>query len=154
MARKAIAAMQDRDVEVIRLDLLETLRENRLKHIKNYREAVKGYKAAAQARLTLDGGKAVGKLTANLEEVRKSIDKFDPSQPHEFSDCFVLVRQIVMTLPVSRSYEEQYDAAIAIAEWEVNDVMKLSFHEFNCFVRDKWDWTDEFIAVSSSCTAG
>lgn len=34
-------------------------------------------------------------------------------------------------------------------KWDVNETMKLSAAEFNCFVRDEWDWKPNFEAVSA-----
>ena len=43
-----------------------------------------------------------------------------------------------------RSYEEEYDAAIDMAKWDVRTTLELTYAEFNCFVRDQWDWQSDF----------
>jgi ferritin-like protein len=150
MANLAKKHLVEREVEVDRRKLVETLKENKEKHVKLFKEAILGYREAARRKLSEDGEKAKKELEKNLAKVGEAIDDFDVNKPNNFNDYFVLVQQIVMTLPVPKSYEGAYDAAIAIAEWEVNDTMTLTFAEFNCFVRDEWDWKENFLNVSNS----
>lgn len=150
MANLAKQAMRERDVEVDRKKLIETLETNKNRHVELYNEAIAGYKEAARSKLKEDGERARQKLEKNLARVGEAIEDFDPDKPHKFTDYFTLVEQVVMTLPVPKSYEAAYDAAIDIAKWDVNETMKLTFAEFNCFVRDEWDWKDNFLEVSNS----
>lgn len=144
MAHLAKQALQERETEVKREDLLKTLIENREKHVKLYHEALAGYKAAAAQKLREDGEKARHQLEKNLKHVAAEIEEFDPERPSRFGDHVVLIQQVVMTMPVPKCYAAAYDAAIDMARWDVNPTMKLSFAEFNCFVRDQWDWKSDF----------
>lgn len=152
MGQRAIQDLQSREVEVNRKSLIDTLKKNKESHIKTYNESLTGYKKAATAKLKEDGLAATTQLEKRLKQVEADIEEFDPEKPHEFSDHFILIQQVVMTLPVPQSYAAEYEAAIDIAKWDVNDTMKLTFAEFQCFVRDEWDWKSEFLAISKSYT--
>lgn len=153
MAILAKQALQEREIEVDRQDLIKILQKNREDHIKTYKEALAGYKEAAAKKLKSDGEDARRALEKNLARVAGEIEEFNPDDPARFGDHFVLIQQVVMTLPVPRCYADAYDAALAIANWDVNKTLKLSFGEFNCFVRDKWNWMEEFKTISERYAA-
>lgn len=150
MANMAKQAMIQREVEVNRKDMIVALEKNREKHIETYHKALAGYKEAAAKKLKQDGEDARRRLEKNLQQVAADIAEFDPERPNKFGDHFVLIQQVVMTLPVPQNYSSFYDAAIDIARWDVNETLKLSYAEFNCFVRDQWDWTGEFRETTMS----
>ena len=152
MAHMAKQAMQEREIEVNRVRLIETLTENREKHIKAYREALAGDKAAAAAKLKEDAQAARDQLEKNVNRVAIEIETFDPERPNRFADTTVLIQQFIMTLPVPRCYASAYDAAIDIAKWDVNDTITLAYSEFNCFVRDQWEWTEDFSVTNARYT--
>lgn len=145
MAEFAKAEMQRRTVEVKRLDLIVKLSENREKHLKDYHEALDGYKIAALQQLEVDGDRAQRYLQRRLKEIKEQINEFDANNPQEFSDYFILLQEVIMTLPVPQCHVEEYDTAIGIAKWDVNETLKLSYAEFRCFIQDDWDWKSQFM---------
>ena len=48
------------------------------------------------------------------------------------------------TLPEPRNYTDEYDAAIAMVEWDQGDVIVLSQQDFERFVLNQWEWARAF----------
>lgn len=138
----------DREVTVNRAKLLETLKANREKHIKEYTEAVAGYKEQATARLIYLKGKIVESVNENFVLIQKKIDTFDPEEP--LPDRITLTSVTSFDLQVPRSYERSYDIAIQMAEWEVSETITLKQSQFQCFVLDDWDWQADFKKLSAT----
>lgn len=122
--KMALQDQSERVVQVARTKLLEALRANREKHVREYNEAVAGYKALALER---------------LDKAHREVSR---------QDRLVLVEQVCVNLRVPRNFADKYDAAIDMAEWDVRETLELTHAEFQCFVRDVWEWTDEFIGIS------
>lgn len=150
MGQQAKLDMEERSVEVNREKLIETLKTNKEKHIEEYKKALIGYREVATAKLKEDGEIARTELENNLKQIADDIQGFDPEKPHRFSDHFILIQRVIMTLSVPKSYADMYGAAIDMALWDVNDNLKLTYFEFQCFVRDKWDWTEDFQTTNMS----
>ena len=144
MAQRAIQAQSDRKVKVKRDRLLKQLKENREKHGKEYKLAMEGYKASALEKLTKAHEDAKIELGKNIETARKKLEEFTPETAHKYNDYITLVHAVNIELKVPRNYTKEYDAAIAMMEWEEELVVELTNAEFQCFVRDIWDWTEDF----------
>lgn len=150
MANLAMKDQSERTVQVNRMDLILKLKANRTAHFDAYNVAIEGYCEMAKEKLADAHVKAKLKLEENVRRGMESLDKFDPSQPGTQSDYITLVDAISVTLKVPRNFTKEYDAAIDMAEWDVRDELELTHAEFQCFVRDVWDWTNEFMAVSAT----
>lgn len=148
MAAKALSNQMTRPVRVNRQHLIETLKKNRENHIKQFNEAIAGYKAIALAKVE----EAFNGLSAKLEDRRKEMIKhvssFTAETASEFTDYFTILNSVSVNLTVPVSYEEAYDAAIDMAEFDTREELELSGAEFQCFCRDVWDWKYEFSKLS------
>ena len=71
---------------------------------------------------------------------------FDPENPGDYKgqDNMKLTDSSWVTLEVPQNYSEKYDEAIDMAHYEVNDTIKLTWAEFQAYVRDKWSWSEGF----------
>lgn len=134
----------NRSVEVNRKQLIETLKSNRETHVAEYEEAVKGYKEMAMQKLEEAYDEASVNLDKYYEKAQNKINKFDPENPTLTEDYIKLVEGVTVELRVPRNYAKAYDTAIDMAEWDVNETLTLSAKEFQQFVKDNWDWTEEF----------
>lgn len=112
-------------VEVDKTRLLVTLKENRSKHREIFLDAQEGYRKAV-----------IAELEKMLEEAR---------------DNKRIRRSVQLTEPVDQT--QDYDAAIAQLEFEINPTVKLSQGDFHCFVLDKWSWKNQFAASNSQYTS-
>lgn len=110
-----------RYVKVDKVELLEIVRENKKKHIKEYDESVKDYKKAAVkiAKEHVELAK-----TGDLEQIAKI--KAMPGKP--------------------TSYEKEYDRAIRMLELSVEDQLEIESDVFNQLVLDEWAWKNMFVA--------
>ena len=148
MAHHAKLDQQNRVTEVRTDRLIETLKLNREKHIKEYQAAVAGYQEMAMKRLEEEHEKAKVSILRSYEKAQKKISAFDPEDPSKTPSRMVMVEQVSVDMPVPQNFSEAYDLAIEMADWENNETMKISTAEFQCFIRDNWDWKMEFETVS------
>lgn len=150
MAGAALRDQKQRQVEVNRVKLIETLLLNREKHVKEYNEAVVGYRTMALEKLQSEYEKAKVAIERNLEKAKVSIQEFDPADSEKHSDYLSLVEAVTVRLPVPRNFSKEYDAAIDMAGWDVRDTLELTHAEFQCFVRDVWEWSNDFSSLTKS----
>ena len=148
MANMARLEIQKREVEVKRTDLINTLMENRERHISEYQAAMDGYRNTLLEKVSEAFESAGAKLISNHEAFKDKIENLEDKDISKQKEEVVVSPAISVHMPVPRSYVEDYDAAIAIAKWEVNETMKLTYSEFTCFVRNEWDWSITFKTVS------
>jgi len=121
---------QMRDVKVKKLELLSKVKQNREKHIAEYKEAVEGYKEAA------------------LDEIQKGVDKLK-SQVESLNDGeMIRLAAVSFHLPVPENHEQDYDQVITMLEMSVDDELTIKSDEFACYVMDNWDWQTKFAEVS------
>lgn len=121
--------MDERGMKVVRVKrtrLLQRLKENKEKHAREFQEAWAGYVITVR-----DAANAL------LERALRWGD--NPTAPHEFGDA--------PTAPVN--HEEDYDRAIAAAEWSTEDELVLSADDFARYVLDKWEWAEHFKLLNS-----
>lgn len=153
MAAKALSHQMSRTVRVSRPKLIETLRENRKRHLAQFAEAMAGYKELALEKVREAFAGLDARLAKRREDVVRHIETFSPETADQFADYFVILEQVAVNLKRPVSYAEAYDAAIDMAEFDVRDELELSGAEFQCFCRDVWDWTYEFSAVNAVYTS-
>jgi len=149
MAAAARMDQANRKVQVDRLRLLETLESNKKKHIKDYEEAMAGYKASLLSKIDEAFKKAQMELIAKYEKTKAKVRAFTDFDIGKQGDTFTLLDGLFVEMRVPRSYVADYEAAIDIATWDVNTTMELTHSEFTCFVRDQWDWKSGFDAIST-----
>lgn len=144
MAATALNDQKKRSVVVKKDKLLEQLRENRDKHEKEYHEAMAGYKAMAEGKLREAFEKAKSDLDKNFEKGLVAIKEFNPETAKRRSDYLTLVDAISVELRVPRNFSAEYDTAIEQVKWDTRTELELTYAEFQCFVRDIWEWSDDF----------
>ncbi len=112
-------------VKIKRLELLDIVRENKLKHVAAYEDSVNEYK------------KLVLQIASSNYKIAKTgdLESFKKIKAHPVS-------------PVS--YEDSYLRAIRMLELSVEDVIELSSDLFNQLVLDEWSWKRNFIASTMS----
>lgn len=108
-------------VKVDRGKLLSTLQENRAKHVEEYETAVAQYRVEAE--------KALRKRALAIrdgETLKTGID-----------------------LPEPRSFEADYDRAIAMVDWSTEETIELDEQNFRAFVLDEWHWRGQFVGTTT-----
>ena len=110
-----------RTVKLNKIELLDIVRANKDKHIKEFNEAVTDFKAAAIVLAKANLKLATTGDLAKIESI-KSI----PASP--------------------TSYEDSYSRAIRMLELSVEDIIELEETIFNQLVLDEWTWKRSFTA--------
>lgn len=146
--RTAQEDQKKRTVEVDRLKLVSTLKSNLEKHIADYEEAKAGYRSSLLVKLDEALASAKVSLEKGYEKAKQEIFELTDTELSSRNEWVNLVREINVRMPVPRLYAKEYQAAIDMAEWDVRDTLELTHAEFNCFVRDEWDWREEFETIS------
>lgn len=115
-----------REVKVNRKDLLVKIRENRTKHVAEFKDAVAGYKDAALKAID----EAVVKLRRSVEEL-KTGERLAIGAVH-----------FNLTVPVNHA--KDYDQVIAMLDMSIDDTLTIKSDEFACYVMDDWGWKADF----------
>jgi hypothetical protein len=118
-------------VRVKKEKLIETLRENRVKHETEYK--------------TLYGlwrSQYIALLAERMEQVRQN----NPSV-NSFKDIYDLG---YISQPMPKSYIADYDTAIQMLEWTQEEDITLDRREFEQYVLDNWGWKNDFETVKCS----
>ena len=113
-----------RSVKVEKNQLLGIVRNNKIKHIKEFDESVKDYKKAA---LKIAKEHVELAKTGELDQIAKI--RAMPQKPS--------------------SYEKDYERAIRMLELSVEDTIELEEDIFNQLVLDEWSWKNSFTATSA-----
>lgn len=149
MADLAVRDQQKRMVEVEVKRLVETLKENLAKHVKDYEEAMAGYKSTLLGKIDSAFIKAKTSLAESHEKWKSKVEKMTNEDISNQSDTISLYGTNYIDMKVPRSYAKDYEAAIDMFSWEVKPTVELTHAEFTCFVRDQWDWQSGFKAISA-----
>lgn len=110
-----------RSVKIEVTKLKQKISENREKHIKDFNEALAGFKQERIVCLK----KAIKAAKADKEV-----------------DLHVLFE------PAPFSYEKEYNKVIAMLNATVDEVVELQANEFAQFFMDEWHWKQDFLANS------
>lgn len=120
-----------KEVKVNRKKLLETLEKNLGTHKAAYEDALAGYYQQKDAKLAALHAATSAANSNSTEDTRRAVHR----AYQEFSG-----------LPKPTDHSESYELAIEIMKWEEENEVKLSINDFQCYVRDKWNWKDQFRA--------
>lgn len=128
-----IMNFSDMTFEFGRKQIIEKVKENREKHIEAFKESMRGYHIEIQEQCE--------KAIAQFEKVAKKAEKGKTVEHKDMS------YYIGASKP--ESHQAEYDRAIAMFEMARSDLITLNEESFARYVRDEWDWKDDFIASNS-----
>ena len=115
-------------IKMNRVELLDIVRANNIKHVAEYLESVEDYK------------KLVLKIAQHNLKLAKSADL------EEFKK--------MKTMPAApQSYEDSYKRATRMLELSIEDVIEVEEDVFNQLVLDEWSWKRGFTAATMSYKA-
>jgi len=112
-------------VVVDKKELLSTLKKNRDNYRAMFEEALIGYR----------------KLV--IEKLDKAIQ--DAKTGKKIKTYFRIEEPVAQT--------PDYDRAISMLEWSLDDKIELTEHEFAQYVTDNWQWKMNFLLINSACVA-
>ena len=116
----------DRETTVKRDELLKILKENRTKHLAEYKANCEAYREVALA-----------KIEEQFAELRKKVTEVKDKK-------FIGAIYCSFQLPAPESHERYYDMAFRMMELEVNENVNLTADQFGCFIMDDWEWSEGF----------
>lgn len=119
---------EEREVKVKRDELLAVLRENRERHVREYKAACVGYREVALSR-----------LEDSFQQAREAVNRLKEGQT-------ISVVGFRISLSVPENYEKAYDQIIRMMEMSVDTEIVLTASQFACFVMDDWEWKEEWAA--------
>ena len=110
------------------------LKENKNKHETEYKEAKKEYVKTVQKKLE----EALKKVSKAIDAAKAGKVKLNNLGTHE-----------VHNLPEPHSYSKEYARVISMLEATCDETIELTSNEFDRFMNDNWDWSNDFAATSS-----
>ena len=117
-----------RSVKLNKVELLGIVRENKAKHILEYKEAVDDYINAART------------------IVNYNVDKINQGTVESIAKC-----KGIPSAP--KSYEDEYNRAIRMLELSVEAEIELDADVFNQLVLDEWAWKNSFSIMAQNYKA-
>jgi hypothetical protein len=112
-------------VNVSRLALIKALEKNRERHKATYEKAKVGFK------------KKLIEVFSRALVVAKT-GKY-PTKLH---------------LPIPAAHLEEYDRALGMLKMHTDDTITLTAQEYDCYIRDEWDWKAAWSASNSAYGGG
>lgn len=114
-------------IKMKRLELLDIVRANKEKHIKEYAEAVIDYK----------------KLVVKVAGENVDIAAKD-----------TVVKNFKHWPTTPESFEDSYKRAIRMLELSIEDIIEVEEDVFNQLVLDEWSWKRQFVGSTTSYKTG
>lgn len=140
----------ERLITVDRGELISHLQENMTRHTKEYKEAVANYQELALKRLEKLREETMLSLTKRFGEIKEKIERFDPNEDDPVGNLVRLIHAATFELQVPEDHTRDYEQAIVEAQWEVSDKVELTATQVRNFIRDDWDWQEDFQKVSAT----
>jgi hypothetical protein len=125
-----------REVKVNRESLLQKVRENREKHLAEYKAACAGYR-----------DQALAKIEDVMAGLKQRIGNLKEGQTVE-------LMSVSFGLPVPQDHTKEYDRAISMLEMCVEPELLIDEDSFDNFVMDNWPWQEQFKTMSARYTRG
>ena len=137
--------VQMSSVNVDRVNLLATIKNNRVKHVEAYQQAVKDYREVASALVIQEVEKAAAALQVARGHLLDRITKLSESDIEDLMQQQVhILNGVSFHLPVPQNHVKDYDAVISMLEMSVDTNISLAADQHACFVLDDWDWKKDF----------
>lgn len=118
-----------------RAELINYIEDNRKKHEKEYKDAMIEYRTAVTEKLkdNVEGLKAL--LTGECNDATKAM---------------VLNQNIWSDIEAPEHHAEDFERALQMLRLNPNDVIELSFEQFDQYVNNKWRWQARFGRAATS----
>lgn len=126
-------------ISVEKPKLLGIIKDNKETHVKEYNEAMKGYRVGVVAgleQLSENVNEFAKEVKDALEEARNGGElkvKFQLDSWSQFNE---------LTKP--ETHEPDYSTVIGMIELDTSDEVELGRHEYKNYVQDEWDWSESF----------
>lgn len=112
--------------KVCRTQLLAKIEDNRANHRALFLKAQEGYRRMV------------------IEELDKMLADAREGKP---------IRTTI-ALQAPQDHTDEYDNAIEMLRMDIEEHIEISAHDFQCYVRDKWQWSAHANFLNSTYAAG
>lgn len=116
-------------------DVIARLKENRAKHATDYEESMEGYREKA------------------LAEIEKAITTLGKLHTEVGTGKEFVLTPVYFSLKEPESHLDDYDQMIDLFEMIVDEEIELDTSEFTRYMRDNWEWAQEFRTVNAAYKA-
>lgn len=123
----------DLTIEVEVTDLLDTLRANRTKHLKDYETAKKGYYNLLEREMRTKLAVIHG------ERIKPSAKKW------------AHLEHVINRKP--ENYLAEYDEVIGMLEWTQDTTIRLDSMQYQQYIKNVWNWSSNFTASNVAYAA-
>jgi hypothetical protein len=118
-----------KDIKINKAKLLDIVRNNKTKHVAEFKESVEDYK------------------TLVLKIARDNLAIAQTGDRTQFGK--------IKSMPSApTSYEDSYTRGIRMLELSEDEVIEIEEHTFNQLVLDEWQWKSSFTATTTAYKAG
>jgi hypothetical protein len=136
-------------IKVSKSELLTIVRDNKKKHDEIYEAAEQGYWVDAEEFLKKYQKEQLTVMKKNyqktVKDLKKQVTKELRMVEQKKKDGFFYMRK-----PFPENHSDDYQGAIRRLELSVEPEVELENSEFDCYVRNKWQWRTSFLATNSS----
>jgi hypothetical protein len=119
-----------RETRVTKDKLLDVIRSNREKHIREYEDSVRDYKVVALEAIE----QAMERLKRTVNELKEG-------------EC-VALNHVTFNLRVPENHQTDYDQVIKMLEMSEDTIFTIRADEFAKYVMDDWAWKEEFYGTA------
>jgi len=135
-------------IKVSKSELLTIVRENKQKHDEIYEAAEAGYWLEAEEYLKKFQKEQLTTMKKNyqksIKDLKKQVNKEFRLVDQKKKDGFFYMRK-----PFPENHSDDYQGTIRKLELCVEPEIELVDGEFDCFVRNKWNWRQSFLSTNS-----
>lgn len=124
---------EDQRLEFEKSYVLSKLKENERVHRETYEDALKNWHQ---------------KMLTDLRRLAREFKKATPKDSLDIN----LYNQLISENTQPRSYLTEYEIAIEWIENSVDEKILLTQSQFRQYIKDNWEWTDEFIVANAKYT--
>ena len=136
-------------INVSKKELLTIVVENKKKHDEIYEAAEKGYWLEAKEYLEKYQKDQLTQMKKNYlktcKDLKKQVNKELNMVEQKKKDGYFYMRK-----PFPENHSDDYQGTIRRLELSVDPEIELVDSEFDCYVRNKWQWRSSFLATNSS----
>lgn len=136
-------------IKVSKTELLGIVIDNKKKHDEIYEAAKKGYWVDAKEFLLKHQKDQLEQLKKNYlretKDLKKQVAKELKMVEQKKKDGYVYMRK-----PFPENHSDDYQGTISRLKLSVDPEIELENAEFDCYVRNKWQWRNSFLSTNST----
>lgn len=135
-------------IKVSKSELLDIVKDNKKKHDEIYEAAEAGYWLEAEENLKKQLKEQLTNFKKNyqkqVKDFKKQISKELKMVEQKKKDGYTYMRK-----PFPENHSDDYQGTIKRLELSVEPHIELENNEFDCYVRNKWQWRTSFLNTNS-----